>query len=172
MRRWTDRRHDGLAWRPFNIVCTEIVSAQTNEEADMWEYEHTVETDLAPEAIWRRWADVASWAEWNADIETVSLDGPFDVGGLVTMTPKGDEPVQLRIAEARMNEFFVDEAAFNGVTIRTTHRLESVDGGRTRIVYRTEITGPAADELGAHIGPAITGDFPETMAALVRVAGA
>jgi hypothetical protein len=51
------------------------------------------------------------------------------------------------------------------------HRLERLDDDRTRITYRTEITGPAADELGPQVGPAITADFPETMAALVRAAG-
>src|SRR5438445_11718972 len=113
----------------------------------MWEYEHSVEATVAPEAVWRRWADVASWPEWNADIEKVELDGPFVVGGRITMTPIGDEPVRLRIAEARENELFVDEAEFGGVTVRTTHRVERLDAGRSLILYRTEITGDAADEL-------------------------
>jgi len=31
-----------------------------------------------------------------------------------------------------------------------------------------EITGPAADALGPQIGPEISGDFPQTLAALVE----
>jgi hypothetical protein len=137
----------------------------------MWEYEHSIETSIAPEAVWERWADVAGWGEWNADIEKVELGGPFAAGSEITMTPRGDDPVILRLAEVRENETFVDVAQFGGVVIRTTHRLERLDAGRTRITYRTEITGPAADELGPQVGPAITADFPETMAALVRAAG-
>ena len=53
---------------------------------------------------------------------------------------------------------------------RTAHRLERLDGGGTRVTYRMEITGPAADEMGPQVGPAITADFPETMAALVALA--
>lgn len=132
----------------------------------MWEYEHTIETTATPEAVWRRWADVASWPEWNADIESVSLSGPFEVGGVIVMTPKGDEPVQLRIVAAVENEGFTDEASFADTVIRTVHRISSLGGDRFQLLYRTEITGPAADA----IGPAITGDFPETMAALVRAA--
>ena len=132
----------------------------------MWEYEHTIETTATPEAVWRRWADVASWPEWNADIESVSLSGPFEVGGAIVMTPKGDEPVQLRIVAAVENEGFTDEASFADTVIRTVHRISPLGGGRFQLLYRTEITGPAADA----IGPAITGDFPETMAALVGAA--
>ncbi|WP_164835742.1 hypothetical protein [Actinacidiphila soli] len=39
----------------------------------------------------------------------------------------------------------------------------------TRVTYRTEVTGLGAD-AGPEIGPGITGDWPETMAALVRLA--
>jgi hypothetical protein len=137
----------------------------------MWEYEHAVETtSVSAEAVWRRWTDVTTWAEWNADIEKVELDGPFEAGGTITMTPVGDDPVVLRIAEVRENELFVDEAELGDVVVRTMHRVEQLDTDRIRIEYRTEITGPGADQAGPEIGPAITGDFPETMAALVRAA--
>jgi hypothetical protein len=39
-----------------------------------------------------------------------------------------------------------------------------------RVTYRTEISGPNADEMGPQVGPAITGDFPETIDALIRLA--
>jgi len=39
------------------------------------------------------------------------------------------------------------------------------------VVYRMEITGSGADEAGPQIGPGITADWPETMAALVKMAG-
>ena len=136
----------------------------------MWEYEHSIETDAAPEALWARLADVATWAEWNPDTERAELDGPFAAGSRITMTPRGEEPVLLRLEEVRENETFVDIAEFGGVEIRTMHRLERLSGNRTRITYQTEISGPAADELGPQVGPAITADFPETMAALVRAA--
>jgi hypothetical protein len=33
-----------------------------------------------------------------------------------------------------------------------------------------EISGPAADNVGPELGPQISGDFPETLAALVETA--
>ena len=42
--------------------------------------------------------------------------------------------------------------------------------GKTRVVYRTEITGPAAAQVGPQLGPEITADFPDVLAALVHLA--
>lgn len=138
----------------------------------MWEYENSIETTASPAAVWRLWADVANWGSWNGDIETVELHGPFAEGSTISMTPAGQDAVTLRLADVRENELFVDEAEVAGVVLRTVHRLEPLDEGRVRVTYRMEITGPAADETGPQIGPQITADFPETMAALVERAEA
>jgi hypothetical protein len=134
----------------------------------MWATEHSVETSVAPEEIWRLWADVAGWPEWNADIERIELVGPFAAGGRILMTPIGQEPIELRIAEAVEPELFVDEAELDEIVVRTMHRVEPLDPERVRVTYRMEITGPAADTLGPKIGPEISADFPQTLAALVE----
>lgn len=133
----------------------------------MWTTEHSIETNVAAEAIWRVWADVSRWREWNADIERIQLTGPFAVGSTIAMTPHGQDAVQLRLAEVVEGELFVDEAEVAGTLVRTTHRIESLDDRRVRVVYRLEASGPAADA----IGPAISGDFDDTLTALVEHAG-
>jgi len=148
-----------------------MISAKT-KEATMWAAEHSIETSAAPEELWRLWADVDGWPEWNGDIERIELVGPFAAGSRIVMTPIGEEPVELRIAEAVEPELFVDEAELGEVVVRTVHRVERLDGERARVTYRVEITGPAADTLGPQIGPEISGDFPQTLAALVERAEA
>ncbi|MFD9566302.1 SRPBCC family protein [Streptomyces sp. NPDC059994] len=138
----------------------------------MWVYEHGVETSAAPEAVWRLWADVENWGAWNADVQKIEIRGPFAAGSEITMGADGQDPIELRIAEVAENELFVDEARFDGLVLRTAHRLDRLGQDRTRVVYRMEITGAAADEVGPEIGPAVTADWPETMAALVRLAEA
>src|SRR5689334_10375454 len=132
--------------------------ASSRGEHAMWEYQHSIETTAAPEAVWRLWADVDNWAAWNAEIEKIEIDGPFAVGSQITMTPPGDEPVLLRIAEAVEGELFVDEARFDTLVLRTTHRIEPLGQDRIRVVYRMEISGAGSDEAGPQIGPAITAD--------------
>jgi uncharacterized membrane protein len=138
----------------------------------MWSVEHSIETSAAPNEIWRLWADVPGWPAWNSDIERIELVGDFAAGGRIVMTPVGQEPIELRLAETVEPQLFVDQAELGEIVVRTIHRIERLDGERARVVYRMEITGPAADTLGPQIGPEISGDFPQTLAALVERAEA
>jgi hypothetical protein len=104
--------------------------------------------------------------EWNADIERIELAGPFEADSMIAMTPRGAGTVVLRLAEVVDGERFIDEADLDGTTVRTTHRIERLDDGRSRIVYRLEASGPAAEA----IGPAISADFDATLAALAHYA--
>jgi uncharacterized protein YndB with AHSA1/START domain len=134
----------------------------------MWVAEHSIEMTATREEIWRQWSDVAGWPEWNGDIERIELDGRFAAGSRITTTPIGQEPVELRIAEAVEPELFVDGADLGEIVVRTSHRVERLDEGRVRVTYRMEKTGPAAESVGPQIGPEISGDFPEVLAALVE----
>jgi Polyketide cyclase / dehydrase and lipid transport len=134
----------------------------------MWEYERNMETIADADALWRCWSDMAAWPEWNQGIEKIEIAGPFAVGTMFTMTPPGEDPVDMRLAEIVAGELFIDEMDGGDFVVRTVHRLERLADGRTRVLYRTEITGPAADQIGPQLGPAITADFPDVLAALVR----
>ena len=136
----------------------------------MWEYEQSVETTAAPEALWQHWSDMATWPQWNGGIETIDVEGPFAVGTAFTMTPPGDEAIHMRLVEIKPGESFTDEMDAGDFVVRTQHRLEPTASGLTRIVYRTEITGEAADHIGPELGPQITADFPEVLAALAKLA--
>jgi uncharacterized protein YndB with AHSA1/START domain len=133
----------------------------------MWAVEHSVETSATAEVVWRLWADVEHWPDWNEGVALIELRGPFAVGSTILMTPPGgDQAIELRIAEAVEPELFVDEADGGDFIVRTTHKVEPTGSERSRITYRMEITGPAADTAGAEIGPEISGDFPQVLDAL------
>jgi len=134
----------------------------------MWTAEHAIEATTAPEQIWARWMDVPSWPEWNHDLERADLDGPFAPGSTITMIAAEQDPIVLRIADAVEPERFVDEADLGSIVVRTEHRIERLEGGRVRVVYRMEISGPEADTMGPRIGPQITADFPDVLRSLVE----
>jgi Polyketide cyclase / dehydrase and lipid transport len=138
----------------------------------MWAAEHSVQTTASPESIWRLWSDVSTWGDWNADIERIEISGPFATGSTIAMTPVGQVTVELRITKASEPNLFVDEADLGEVLVTTFHRIEPLDNERSLVTYRMEITGPAADTVGPELGPEISGDFPETLAALVERAAA
>ena len=76
--------------------------------------------------------------------------------------------MKLRITAVSEPHLFVDEADLGGAVVRTMHRIDPLDDDRNRVTYRMEITGPTADQIGPRVGPQISSDFPETLAALVE----
>jgi len=134
----------------------------------MWSYEHEVTTPATPAAVYARYADVASWPEWDASVAAVTLDGPFAAGASGTLAIVDiPETIPFRITAAEPDRGFDDESHAFGHVLRFSHRLEVVSGG-TRIRHRVEVEGPAAAEVGA----GVVADMPEAMKALARAAGA
>ena len=138
----------------------------------MWTHEHTGEAAASPEAVWRVLRELDDWPAWDTSMEWVRLQGPFGVGSQVLMKPKGQEPITSLIVEATENRVYADETEFGEVRLRFSHTLEPLAHGGTTVMHRLEITGPAADTVGPELGPAITEDFPEAMAALLASAEA
>jgi len=136
----------------------------------MWEYEYSAQTSASPAALWRLFSDIAGWPAWNAGIEKLQIDGPFEVGSTFTMTPPGADPVTMRLTEIIPGQVWTDEMDGGDFVVRTVHALRPAPAGRTTIIYRTEFHGPAADQAGAEIGPAITADFPDVVGALIAAA--
>ncbi|MCK9874626.1 SRPBCC family protein [Frankia sp. Ag45/Mut15] len=138
----------------------------------MWEYEHSATVEVSAEAVWKLYTNPESWGTWDSGIVGLTLDGPFVPGTTGKLTPKGQDPVTITLVEVVENRSFIDETNLGGIVLRAIHRLEPVDGGRTRITHRIEITGPEADTLGPQIGPAVTAGVPETITTLARLAAA
>ena len=81
---------------------------------------------------------------------------------------KGQEPLSYRLTKVEPAREFVDETPVGDIVVRVSHLLEPLTSGRLRITYAAEIDGP--EEQAKEIGPLITADFPETVAALVALA--
>ncbi|MEQ4722212.1 SRPBCC family protein [Nonomuraea sp. B19D2] len=133
----------------------------------MYAYEHTMDTTAPTAAIWALYADVNGWTAWDTSVLQINLEGPFEVGAEGTMTPEGQDTVRFRIVELLTNELFTDETVVGELTLRFIHKLEDAGAG-TRVTHRVEIIGPGAEQ----IGPMVTSDVPDAMAALIKLAEA
>ncbi|MEV4558322.1 SRPBCC family protein [Kitasatospora sp. NPDC049285] len=139
----------------------------------MWEHEYSAETAAAPQDVWAVLSDLNGWASWDTSMESVVLQGAFEVGAKVVMTPTGQEPIESVIVRIEENVAYADQTEFGGVTLRFAHTLTALPGGGTRVLHRLEITGPEAGQIAPELGPQITEDFPEAMAGLLaRAEGA
>ena len=131
-------------------------------------YAHSVEADVSAAAIWKLYEDASTWPSWDAQAEWVTRDGPFEAGTTGAMKFKGQDPLAYRLAKVEPGREFVDETPVGELVVRVSHLLEPLDSGRVRITYVVEINGP--EYQAREIGPAITSDFPHTIASLVALA--
>lgn len=137
----------------------------------MWEYEHSIEADVTPEAVWRLYTDASSWPEWDFGIEAMELEGPFAAGSKGILTPRGQNSIPFTIVAAEENAGFTDETVLDGLVLTFKHTLEPIDAARTRITHRVEISGPASEIVAPKIGPGIAEGIPVTVLTLAERAG-
>jgi uncharacterized protein YndB with AHSA1/START domain len=138
----------------------------------MWTVEHQGDSAAQPPAVFAVLADTACWPQWNAGVRRIDLDGPFAAGTTATMVlPDGTE-LPFRLAWVDPDRGFEDvtEVPDAGVVVRVAHLLEPGADGGTHITYRCTVEG--SDEVGAEVGPAVSADFPEVIAALSKRAEA
>jgi hypothetical protein len=132
----------------------------------MWQREYGIETTASPEVIWNIFPDVPGWKNWNAGIEHIEINGPFEVGTEFVMTPPGQQPLSTRLIKVKEYEGFVDQTRVGDVLVDVAHRIERLNPERTRIVYAVQVIGPAAEDIGR----AVSTDFPDVLKALAALA--
>ena len=132
----------------------------------MWTHEESIETAAPAAKIWELFSDVAGWKKWNAGIEKIEIDGPFAKGTPFSMQLPGGETFASTLIDVRRNEGFTDETVIGETRVVVHHEILPLAPGRTRVTYRTAITGPAAAEFGSMV----TADFPAVLAALKDLA--
>jgi hypothetical protein len=96
-----------------------------------------------PSAFFERWADMATWPDWNLDTEWCRLDGPFVEGATGTLKPKGGPKVPFVVERLVPGEAFIDVSRLVGARLTFDHRVTLVDG-RTQVAVVVSMTGPLA----------------------------
>ncbi len=132
----------------------------------MWTHEASIETLAAPDRLWHLFSDVNGWKRWNAGIERILLLGDFASGTRFVMQPPGQEAFTSKLLDVVENEGFIDETVIDDTRVVVDHRLIPLAWGGTKVVYKTQIEGPQA----AEVGPLVTGDFIEVLSALKDLA--
>jgi hypothetical protein len=101
-----------------------------------------VSSAAAPTAFFDRWADMATWPEWNLDTDWVKLDGSFAQGSTGTLKPKGGPVVSFVIERLTPNTEFVDVSRLFGAKLTFAHLVsERADGG-SEVSVTVSMTGP------------------------------
>jgi hypothetical protein len=108
------------------------------------EIERTLEIPIGASAVWERcYADPAAWPEWNRELASARLDGPFAVGTVARVRFKAGLRLRFRLVEMDSPKVFTDEARLPGARMGHRHVLESIPTG-TRLRNTIYFAGPLA----------------------------
>jgi hypothetical protein len=133
----------------------------------MWVHEESIDIQVTPAALWHLFTDVTGWPRWDASLVRAQAHGPFAEGTRVTMQMAGDAPAIIStLRNVRENEGFSDEVVMERHVICVHHRLRALTASRTRVLYRTGVTGAQAADWGRRV----SADFPQVLAALKNLA--
>jgi hypothetical protein len=130
--------------------------------------EATITSDAAPSVFFARWADMATWPEWNADTEWVRLDGPFAAGSTGVLKPRGGPKTKFVIA-GLTDEEFTDVSRLLGARLTFRHVVAVVPEG-TQVRVAVSLTGPLAFLWNAILGKGIKESLQRDLDALAAAA--
>ena len=132
--------------------------------------ERSVETTASPQAVWKLWSDTSTWQEWNPDVQTMSLNGPFATGTMGTMkTKQGTRQIvlsevvpgrsfRLETTVIPLTRFFFDCTVASG------------PAGKTKISQAVTVGGPLGGVVGGMMSKQIADTFPALLQGLARKA--
>ncbi|MFI7586831.1 SRPBCC family protein [Spongisporangium articulatum] len=122
-----------------------------------------------PSAFFAKWADMATWPEWNADTEWVRLDGPFVEGATGKLKPKGGPVVPFVVQKLVAGREFVDVSTLLGARLTFDHQV-AVEPQGTVVTVTVTLTGPLARVWNLILGKGIRTTADRDLAALAEAA--
>jgi hypothetical protein len=124
----------------------------------------------SPPAFFARWADMATWTEWNTDTEWVRLDGPFVQGATGVLKPKGGPKVRF-VVEKLTDTEFVDVSLLLGARLTFAHRIVATPTG-SRLEISVSLTGPLSPVWNLILGKGLKASLQRDLDLLVNTAEA
>ncbi|GAB0105974.1 hypothetical protein JMUB6875_49560 [Nocardia sp. JMUB6875] len=132
--------------------------------------EASAASTAAPAAFFAKWADMATWPEWNQDTEWVVLDGPFVQGATGTLKPKGGPKTKFVVTKLTDSEF-IDTSKLLGARLIFAHKVV-VEDGLTTVSVRITMEGPLRGLWNKILGGDLAKSVQTDVDALVAAAEA
>lgn len=136
----------------------------------MTAYAESRQTHAAPESVWRLWSDTSTWAQWNPDVEEVTLDRPFGPGAAGTMRTKSGGLHNITIDDVEPGHAFTLESdGVPATKLRFRCEVAATDTG-SRLSQSVTLEGPLSFAFGPMMGPRIAASFKPLLKGLANAA--
>ena len=131
-----------------------------------------VTSSASPAAFFARWADMATWPEWNADTEWVRLDGPFVTGATGVLKPKGGPKVKFVVETLVPGQEFNDVSHLVGARLGFRHLVTPRPDGGCTVRVTVTMGGPLAALWKLILGKGLAASLQPDLDRLARTAEA
>jgi hypothetical protein len=131
-----------------------------------WELSHSIHCHVPRAFAWAYWSNVSNWA-FDADIERVVIDGPFEAGSQGATISKTSGHISWRLAEVVQESRATVEFPLPGAAGIFRWLFEEAEGG-TRITQRVTIEGEQAASMVAAFGSTLQTALPAGMKKLAE----
>ena len=135
------------------------------------EIESTLEVTASPSLVWQRcYADPAAWPEWNRELASARLEGPFELGTVARVRFKTGLRLRFRLVEVDPPAAFTDETRLPGARMGHRHALEPIPAG-TRMRNTIYFSGPLAPLWARLMGKRAAGALGEGQRRMAELVG-
>jgi hypothetical protein len=135
----------------------------------MWTVEHTETTSASPAQLWARYAEPATWPEWDHETAAVTVQGRVAVGTRGTLKPVKGPATPFTFTEVTPEVGFTDVSRLPLARLTFTHLIVPTPTG-SRFTHRVTINGPLSPLFARVIGRTIAAGLPTAMRQLARLA--
>ena len=128
-------------------------------------------TGVPAEKLWNVWTDVNRWTEWQDDIESAKLDGPFAQGAIIQLRPKGGPNVKVELQSVDPGVHYTDITRFPLAEMVVDHDLLRY-GDEVEIRTNIKVTGPLSFLWSRIVAKDIVAGLPEQIRRMIERARA
>lgn len=129
--------------------------------APAWQFQFSLQCTVPRDFAWSFWTDVKNWA-LDADVETVTIDGPFVAGTRGHTVSRSSGPINWSIAEADPARRAVLEFPAPGAVAVFVWKFEDSPTG-TAITQEASLSGPEAQKYANTFGRMLEDGIPAGM---------
>jgi polyketide cyclase/dehydrase/lipid transport protein len=130
------------------------------------------ETTAPPEHVWKLWSDPSTWPDWNPDVLSINLEGPFAAGTPGQMRTRAGGAHRIRLDSVEPGRAFQLTAAALPLSPLSFRCEIAPSGSGSRISQGVTINGPLAFVLSPLMGEKIADSFGPLLDGLARRAEA
>lgn len=131
----------------------------------MSQFSEEISVNTSPERVFALYEDVTNWRQWDPDVASSSISGPFTAGTTGKLKPAKGPEARIEIVSVEKNKSFTVRSRLPLCTITFEHELFPGKGS-TRVVHRVSFNGPLSFFFGRVVGGQIRKGLPGTLRGL------